>query len=525
MTSDERRDPALGEAEGSTGERGRLADWWAGQPVAVQRVAKTVGGSALSGGAAWTTSVSTVMQTVAIVAVALGLFQLVNSIFRRRAGHWGKGLRGLLVREFILGALLMIPIAAICLVLDEHWWAPALVAVLLLLAWWLYVDVEAEIQNRVSKLHLPDGTSRVGQVSGKLLSGNSRTLKDTADEAAWIPHKVLGYLLSTELRKGLSPTRHLIATALLALFFAAGAAAVTSPFRPVEDDKSDQRKDGNGEDNPGKPEKAKTLKFRARVAPTESAQASPELAKIPLPAERQWLDVCGALPGTHVQAQADKQILMMLYLGIPREVPTTDEPPGADQAGCDGPAVTPSGQDPDLFKYVIGTRPTGETRSIAALSDRFGPAIFLAPAVDPVEALVDRYRDVGGLRRTDLGSGDIYGVRTPDGGAILLRPTKTTNSTKATAYLVLLPAAARAWLLLLREEGRMLWPAGNAGPDGVGRFDFSIEPGGDRVVHTFDVDISGRVQVDGGQSEGPGGGEIDQATLNSIQAVAPPSTP
>lgn len=174
-----------------------------------------------------------------------------------------------------------------------------------------------------------------------------------------------------------------------------------------------------------------------RISPRPPAPRSPST----------WDDLCGADPGSGAPEFA-ATLLRRLYLGP--QLPNQGPPPGAIAGGCTAAPFSPPGYE-NAVVYVKGYA-GGTLKSLAVVSRRWGPAVFLAPAAMLVDKLVERYPDLGGWPRTDVGDGDYYGVMTAFGTAVLIRSSKTRD------YLVLLPAAATVWLDAMRRCGCWLWP-------------------------------------------------------------------
>jgi hypothetical protein len=72
---------------------------------------------------------------------------------------------------------------------------------------------------------------------------------------------------------------------------------------------------------------------------------------------------------------------------------------------------------------------------VAVDSRWFRAALFLAPAVKPVIALIERSNILGGLHRYPVAAGDFYPVQTAIGTYILIRSETGTEQT-ANRYLV-----------------------------------------------------------------------------------------
>jgi len=191
------------------------------------------------------------------------------------------------------------------------------------------------------------------------------------------------------------------------------------------------------------------------VAPPAPVPPAPEPKRPQRPRNLLWDETCASKPGAGAPDFAAKTLYRLL---LGPALPNVDPPPGVDDGGCTGHSLTTSGNR-DTFAYVVGADNNGSVKSIAIVSRRFGPAIFLAPAATRIRDLIKRYLDIGGWPRTDVGHGDYYGVKTPFGTAILMRPTKVIDdgSGLLERYVVLLPTAATLWLESMRRHGSWLY--------------------------------------------------------------------
>lgn len=174
----------------------------------------------------------------------------------------------------------------------------------------------------------------------------------------------------------------------------------------------------------------------------------------PHPSSDEWADGCTWDPAADAKEFA-ADLLHRLYLGP--QLPNADPAPGAG-GGCTGQAFSTPGKE-DRFAYVIGTDANAQIKSVAVVSKQFGIGIFLAPAAKPILGLIGRYGELGGWPRTDVGRGDYYGVRTPNGTAILMRYVKVIDDGRGRAepYVLMLPAAAALWLDAMRRHGKWLY--------------------------------------------------------------------
>ncbi len=130
------------------------------------------------------------------------------------------------------------------------------------------------------------------------------------------------------------------------------------------------------------------------------------------------------------------------------------EAPGTKIAGCPTAYFMTDGRD-GPFVYALGTSPSSASPLSVAVDGRFGPALFLAPAVEPVLALIHRFGAVGGVRRFTANSGPQFvPVLTEDGTYTLIRP-ETGTAQVARGYMVLPPPVTEAWFGAMREIGTM----------------------------------------------------------------------
>jgi hypothetical protein len=180
--------------------------------------------------------------------------------------------------------------------------------------------------------------------------------------------------------------------------------------------------------------------------------------------------------------------ITQLYLG--GLGPEFADAPGTVVAGCPGNlrlARTRYG----LFASAFGETPTSsQALSVAVDSRRFGAALFLAPAVEPVERLIQRFGAVGGMHRFDAGSGQFYPVRTPSGTYILIRREPGAEQA-AKAYTLVPPAVAQSWSAAVMRSREFLWPVpAHNSSNGATKFDFYSDSVPSHVAYTFAYDTS-----------------------------------
>lgn len=217
---------------------------------------------------------------------------------------------------------------------------------------------------------------------------------------------------------------------------------------------------------------------------TERGTGREDLVDPPSRPQTKWSDLCPLLPGADAPGFAAEQ-LKRLYLGP--QLDNADPPPGAEQGGCTGLTTVIDGH----FAFLEGKDDTGALKSVAVVSKLFGPAIFLAPAAKRVRKLIDRYRDIGGWLRTRVGrGGDYYGVRSPLGTCILMRPAPVLadGSGRTQGYVVLPPAAATLWMQTMRRYGSWLWALPGGLSNGKQRIRLVSNLQSTTVVETLFVD-------------------------------------
>jgi hypothetical protein len=153
-----------------------------------------------------------------------------------------------------------------------------------------------------------------------------------------------------------------------------------------------------------------------------------------------------------------------------------------------------------LFAYTLGESPaSSEPLSIAVDSRRFGPALFLAPAVKPVVRLVHQFGTVGGMHRFNAGSGQFYPVRTPAGTYLLIRRNPGTEES-ARGDVLVPPSVAQSWSIAISKSHEFLWPVRRAeGPDT--KFDFYSDSVPTHVSYSFTYRPSGEPEPELSESE------------------------
>jgi hypothetical protein len=389
----------------------------------------------------------TVQHVVASVLATLGLVQIAHSLLRWRRHHWDKKkLRGRLWLEFALCGFVVLAAGVL------GWLLPTEPLALLLLMVPVGCVVasadllEHSIAERVADHRLETITDWIG---GLTVDGRAIREAMAAANKGLLP-RLVGPLLRPPATPSMSPMRVLMTGAL---FVACLTLAITSLavafFRPPQH--VGQRR-GSGvhhsHAHSQRPKRGSRALRSQNVTPT--APATPEV---------RWDQRCPAKPGADAPGWA-KVGLYRLYLG-PREPglpPEATGPPGVDD-GCTTPVVTPNPVIP--FVYLTGIDgATGRVQTLAVDSPQFGPALYIAPAAQPVLGLIRLYSAVGGWPRIKVGEGDYYAVHVSGGGTVMLIRVQVNNSatTRAERYVELPIPVTCAWLEAMRLSKRWLWP-------------------------------------------------------------------
>ncbi len=240
------------------------------------------------------------------------------------------------------------------------------------------------------------------------------------------------------------------------------------------------RAGGGGASSTGAPPAPTTAPPAGQSTPSQpNAGSSGTPPSSPARSGEEWDGECTQTPSNSTLLQREVEI-EELYVGneFSREgrhprfhVPATaGEPPGRKQGGC---TLAYHNDEARSFVWAWGEIPsTGRHLSIA-IDDPSGPALFLEPAAREVYRLIQKYGEVGGLRRFDADGGDFYPVDTTVGTYILIRREKGTDKA-AGAYEVIPPPVAEIWVTTIDHSHRFLWPRR------------AISEG--RVVYDFDTD-------------------------------------
>jgi len=216
---------------------------------------------------------------------------------------------------------------------------------------------------------------------------------------------------------------------------------------------------GGGQKKPPSKIVAPPPKYQTPPTYTES---TPNETEVPVPAATpRQVEQCAQAPRNTVAAQLEAEI-QELYTGtavidgkkVDRyPLPERTGPvPGRLEAGCTREfheQVTSRG----TFVWTWGQSPeNGEPLSIAVDSKLYGPALVLAPAAQQVKRLIDHFGIVGGIRRYEAGTGDLYPVLTPAGTFLLIRREKSEE------YALLPPEVAQKWAQAIKSARVFLWP-------------------------------------------------------------------
>lgn len=459
------------------------------------------------------------LSATLVLSLALGLFQLANTAYRTVLGHWrSRALRSHLTWELAIGAVAPLAYAAGAWYLHPGVLALAFMGGGLMLVAIAYRVVELEIHARI------DVDPDLVQCSDALIwaqpfrfMGSELRLGELFAEHDGGIEAQVDRLSRTPPSARLSRTRRWIALVLLAMsattLSSSGAAALTGGT-PLQTTHSQQRS-----------------VMRRPAVPTDSRRAERTVVTQPANLPSTWDSMCPAHPGNRpedrgVLTDAERATFDALYLGVPPPptpyiglpIASSDSPPGAAAGGCTGKVIV-SASAGTWMAYVIGRGASGQIKSVAVVSRQFDPAVFVGDAAEKVLGLIAAYGDVGGMRQINAGSGQLYGVQTPYGTAILVRPTLSWKG-RARHFLMLYPAAATAWTRTMDDIGVWLWPVygGRDGRDLRVRLESSLVT--HRRLATIVVDTSRRIARYAGQHAWSGrfGEEITRKKLMAYAA-------
>ncbi len=411
---------------------------------------------------AGTPDYASVAATLAGLLVIYDLFDVVNwerILYLRERSLWP------LLAAYV-GCLLVMALIAISGFYAQDWWIGVLVVVLFVLAVLARMRIEKLICKHLSRLGVDKGEPR-------WFSGLSRRLDDivreyarqdagTSSGLAQFAQRRLADWLRAGMRGPLASARRLVALGVMIACVVLGAwSGLATAARVISAISSS-------------PNSATTTTPNTHTSPTAAAATPPSSASATTSSSFIAAGVppfaqCAVPPGTGAPSWA-KGDISHLYLGAPG----VKEAPGTAIAGCPDRYHTLHSRDGE-FVYTIGEGPGNRALSIAVDSKRFGPALFLAPAVRPVLDLINRLGPLGGFRRFTVGSGQFYPVQTDRGTYLLIR-RETGGEETSQPFVVIPPAVTQAWAAATRA-GRFLWPVPpSRSGDREYRFQTSTDP-------------------------------------------------
>jgi uncharacterized membrane protein YgcG len=467
-------------------------------------------------------TLSAVQRSVATLLLTLAFVQCLNSGLRVKLRHLrDPGLRLRLVQELVLCGAVPAVVGTVGWV-----WEPSGVGLLLLtlpvVGVSLVVDsLETTIARRVERARLRPVTAYIAgcEVYGRL-SGSGRSLGESVEDAsAGEVARLIARLLQPLPRHAMSRARVLMTTLILAAWVMQAGVGLAGVIVPPagKHSRSGGHDGGGGGGGTGS---------RGSGGGGQGSGGSLRLATGPLSqAERTWERRCPSSPGEGAPWWAATQ-LYVLYLGpADNDLPPEATGPPGIVGGCTGPVVAP--QADEAFVYAAGIDfVTGDEASIAVDSLLYGPALFLAPAVGAVKALVRDGAAVGGSHRITVGRGDFYAVYANGGTTMLIRPQywEDGGASVPQAYTQLPPAVTDAWFDTMMRVRTWLWPIEHVGRDGT-TFELVDDMIHRRVVATVDYDptaLQARRWI--GSEElvfGPGGILLPEAVLLRWARTAP----
>ncbi len=446
------------------------------------------------------------VRVAAVAAVIAVLYDIRDSVIWRRVFLLRDMEMLRLLGQYVIWVLVTVAVAVVGFIVSVGSWEGVLVVLALALVAFRRAKVEENICTRLRRLGVEPPQPRFG---AKFARSLDRQITTHADRKI---HNNTPLSESAKIRtarwlkaRAVSPHRDgrrvvsvvLIAVALLLSLWTAVVLAVeggelvgqgiSSVVKTIEGARSSPRK------NSTRPQGSQTTPGSLSIQrPSGSA---------PLPAETSGgaslMDECRT-PLLSTGPQWMRAGITALYVGGTGT--RAAEAPGTSIAGCPGElhiANTSSG----LFAYTLGTNPTS-TRplSIAVDSRRFGPALFLAPAVGPVEALVHRFKIIGGIRRYSVFGGDFYPLQAPGAGTYILIRRETGTDQAAVPYTVVPPAVAQAWVLAMAKSQTFLWPVPRH-ENGETVYDFDSNSSPSRVLYTFPYRPSNTVEPELSEAE------------------------
>jgi hypothetical protein len=466
-----------------------------------------------------------VQKSAAAIALLLGLFQVANSLTRRHIGHWGnRDLRSRLRKELFWAGLMLLLIATAGFVFPPRPWLLAVFVVLFTL-----VALPYEVQQKTifdiieADPKLEHTTHFIAKLKPWGLWGSDVTLAEGSNEASGRLQQLLAIPLRPSPRERLSMTRWAILSVLtycLAMLAVTAVAAVGTHLLLSHKQHRKAATAGYAGTKAGEGKsagKGSQIGARMHVSP---ADGTPAAASTPSVNERTWESTCGSLPSYGAPEWAQVQ-LNALYLGGPlyfEGQPVHAElPPGAE-GGCTGKAIVPTYTHGE-FVYTVG----GATRSIAVDSERFGPAIFLAPAAQLVRSMIEeQLGPVGGTPREKVANGDFLSISSELGRTMLVRQQEHLEGRpdQAYPYTELPPSAAEAWVQAMRNYHTWLWPYLSASGGGSETFALARNPISRLSVENIVYSRQERSAGDEGQSYQPHEYEFTLAEVAKFAKLA-----
>lgn len=432
------------------------------------------------------------VYTTSAVAGALVLYDFFDVVNWRRIKYLRERQLWPLVTAYVAYLIALAGVAASATIVGGGWLEGALVVLAFVLAGFGRARVETRVCQQLRALRLSDGEARWGEG----LRPRIERLLDRIASRRGDPDKHPGQVLMGELaaslraalRGPLRSMRRLVAlgvmVASLLLGGWSGLALGSKLIRAIA---------GSSPSTAAAPKKpAVEHHVHSETAAKEAAgQPSTSTASAPNPTP---LSECAVPPGTGAPGWA-KQDILHLYLG---GRPLASEAPGTLIAGCPDRYQTVHTRDGE-FLYTIGWDPSHTRRlSIAVDSRRFGPSLFLAPAVQPVLELIDHRNAVGGVRAFSVGAGQFYPVQSDRGTYILIRRA-TAGMPAVTRFTLIPPPVAQSWAAAVLRSGKFLWPM--PGRHGLGSYDFLTGSAPPMVAYTFTYRPPGVPEPELSQSE------------------------
>lgn len=446
------------------------------------------------------------VRALGVLAAVLAGFQIINSVYRVvRAHHLRKdyGLRRLIGFEFGVGGVGMSAIATAALSTTPN---PILMGVLLGgagVSLLIYDMIERGIWTAVESNDEVDHCTVLVSSAKLAILGSAQTTSEWAKSGQNSYHHLVDELTTSG--DNVSPTRSLILTLMMCLCCGLFTSTVTLAASEIVYGSLATDTPGHEEPNrfetPNDDEEKRERPDRGsgKAQGTSSATTTGSSA-------------CDA-PGVRREDRLhlygyEIETLDALYNGGGGF--EADPPPGT-AGGCTAAVQFASAGPGSRLVYLIGTGLADEVLSVAFVSKQFFAGIVTGPAGDAVLRLVDIYGDIGGTRRINRGSGQLYGIETPYGTAALVRHLLRRSNGTAQPYLILVPAAVGAWREAMRANHVWLWPIEDGAVNGKQRIRLVSDLVSDTTVATMYIDpASCKVRYSGQAAwGGPYGHEND----------------